>query len=354
MLARSLSFIARIAIILVATATTPAVFAQLEPLRGTVVSKADEPLDEVQVALRSPDSSDAVEEIITGDDGAFSFPMEILRPEYEIHLHKDGYDDVILPINPQQLVVATIKVTLLRTKDEPSATPTPSRNIEQEQLEAAKERRERAVRLYNDAIKKYEDDEDEKQSKIEAMQMFRESASIDPTFREPLQILARTAIKQQNWAEASRYSESLIRIDPNDDEAITNLYISLVIMRHFDRVGGAAKRLIYMDPDKMTYVESHAEEFYKNHIYTMARALYQALTEVAPEEPNGYLNLGLCCAALGDTEGMRAAYEKFIELAPEDHEDIEAIKRELAALDSPGQIEGTEDLEVSEEPQEPE
>jgi tetratricopeptide (TPR) repeat protein len=320
-----------------------------------VVSKADKPLEEVQVVLRSPDSADAVEEMVTGEDGAFSIPMEILRPGYEIHVNKDGYDEVILPVNPQQLVVATLKVTLLRTRGAPPpATPTPSRDLAKERLEATAERRERAVRLYNDAVEKYKDDEDEKQSKIEAMQMFRESASIDPTFREPLQILARTAMKNQKWAEASRYSEALIRIDPTDEEAINNLYISLVIMRHFKRVGEAAKRLISIDPEKIAYVESHAAEFYRNNLFVMSRALYQALTEVAPDAPNLFLNLGLCCSALDDTEGMRAAYEKFIELAPEDHEDIEAIREQLAALDAPGEIDGAEDLGVSEEPQEPE
>lgn len=356
MFARASSPIARFIILLVIATAASAAFAQLEPLRGTVVSKADKPLDEVQVMLRSPDGADAVEEVITGKDGAFSIPMEILKPGYEIHLHKDGYDDVILPVNPQQLVVATIKVTMMHTRGEAKATPTPGRNLEQEQLEAATDRRERAIRLFNDAVEKFEDDdaEGEKERKAAALLMFRESASIDPTFPDPLRILTRLAIKNQNWAEASRYSESLVRIDPNDEEAITNLYISLVIIRHFDRVGGAAKRLISMDPEKIAYVESHAEEFYKNKLFVMSRALYQALTEIAPDMPNGYLNLGLCCAALGDTEAMRAAYEKFIELAPEDNEDIEAIRQQLADLDALGEIEGPEDLEVSEEPQEPE
>lgn len=354
MLARSFSLIARITTMLVAMTWAPVTFAQLEPLRGTVVSKADKPLEEVQVVLRSPDSTDAIEEIITGTDGAFSIPMEILRPGYEIHILKDGYDDVIVPVNPQQLVVATLKVTLLRTRGESRPTPTPKPDLDKERLEAATERRERAIRLFNDAVEKYEDEEDEKQSRIEALQMFRESASIDPTFREPLQILARIAIKNQNWAEASRHSEALIRIDPEDEEAINNLYISLVIMRHFVRVGEAAKRLISIDPEKIAFVESHAAQFYRNNLFVMSRALYQTLTEIAPDMPNGYLNLGLCCAALGDTEGMRAAYEKFIELAPEDNEDLDAIRQQLAGLDAPGEIDEPEDLEISEESQDPE
>ena len=105
-------------------------------------------------------------------------------------------------------------------------------------------------------------------------------------------------------------------------------------MRHFKRVGEAAKRLISIDPEKIADVESHAEEFFKNKIFVMARALYQALTEVAPDMPNAYLNLGISSAALGDVEATRAAFETFLRLAPEDHPDIETVRLDLAALDT--------------------
>jgi tetratricopeptide (TPR) repeat protein len=355
MLTRVLTTIARIAITLVLTTTAGAAFAQIEPFRGTVVGKSGKAIEEVQVALRDPGGADVIDEIVTGEDGTFAIPMESIRPGYEIHLHKDGYDDQVLPINPQQLVVATISVTMLRTVGEPVAQPTPTPKVDMEaERAAAAERRERAVRMYNDAVEMYGDEKQPKYSKDQALLLFRESASIDPTFPEPLRILARLAIKQQNWAEASRYSEALIRIDPTDDEAVNTLYISLVVMRHFERVGEAAKRLISIDPEKIAYVESHAAEFYKNGQFVMARALYQALTEVAPDMPNSYLNLGLCCQALGDAEGTRAAFEKFVELAPEDSEDLDAVRQQLAALDAAGESAAPEDIEILEEPQEPE
>jgi len=313
--------------------------AQVEPLLGTVINKAEEPLDEVQVVLRSPDSTDAIEEHMTDKDGAFSIPMENLRPGYEIHLQKDGFQDVVLPINPHQLVVAKIRIIMLRTRSEPSPKPTPrkTRATESEAVwyTSPADRRERAIRLFNDAVAKFEEDvADKDAARTAAEQMFREAASIDPNFPDPLRILNRLAIKRQNWAEASRYSEALIRIDPTDEEAINNLYVSLVIMRHFKRVGEAAKRLISIDPDKIAFVVTHAEEFFKNKIYIMARALYQALTEVAPDMPNAYLNLGICSAALGDVEATRAAFETFLQLAPEDHKDTETVRLELAALDT--------------------
>ena len=313
--------------------------AQPEPLLGTVITKAEDPLEGVQVVLRAPGTTDVIEEHVTDGEGGFSIPMESLRPGYEIVLNKDGYQEVVLPIDPQQLVVAKIRVIMLRTRSETPPTPTPATESNEEAEEvwnpSAVERRERAIRMYNDATAKYEEDvADKEAAKKTAEQMYREAASIDPTFADPLRVLARLSMKRQNWAEASRYSEALIRIDPTDEEAIKNLYVSLVITRHFKRVGEAAKRLISIDIEKIAYVETHAGEFYKNNLFVMSRALYQALTEVAPDSPNAYLNLGLSCAALGDVEATKAAFAKFLELAPEDDADRETVRLELAKLDA--------------------
>ncbi len=336
---RFLQSLARSITTFIALSACQFAFAQAEPLLGTVINKAEKPIEEVQVILRAPGSTDIIEEHLTDEDGAFSIPMGSLRPGYEIVLHKDGYQDVTLPINPQQLVVTKIRIIMLRTRTQAGPTPIPVKESAKE-AEAvwnpsAVDRRERAIRKYNEASAKFEEDvADKEAAKKTAEQMYRESASIDPTFPDPLRILVRLAMKRQAWAEASRYSEALIRIDPTDYEAISNLYISLVITRHFERVGEAAKRLISIEIEKIAYVESHAEEFYRNNLFVMARALYQALTEVAPDMPNAYLNLGLCCAALGDAEATKAAYESFLKYAPEDHPDIDTVRQELASLDA--------------------
>ncbi len=200
--------------------------------------------------------------------------------------------------------------------------------------------RKKAVELYNKGVEAWEDaksaeDAMERREKKEALLMIRQSASLDPTFVEPLKFLSSLALQHQGWAEASRYSEDLIRIDPNDLDAIRTLYLTMVIMRHHLRIGEAARRLAKADPDTVASIEEHAQTFFKNEIYLMARAMYEALTEVSSDPVNAYLNLGVCCASLGDVEGTRAAFEAFLELAPADHPDIESVRIDLAALDAP-------------------
>lgn len=332
---RSLYFVITFAIVAVAGLAS----AQTEPLRGTVINKADNGVSAVRIVVRSPSAPEAIVEATTDDDGNFSIAMEDLRPGYEIHLHKDGYDDVVVPISPAQLVVADLRIVMQATRRDPpparpTASPTPPPSL------VTSDARRRAVELYNKGIEAWEeaksaDDKGELEEQKAALQMIRQSASLDPTFAEPLIVLSRHALKNQNWAEASRYSEDLIRIDPNDIDAVRTLYLCMVVMRHHLRIGDAARRLVTLDPNTIDSIENHALAFFNNEIYVMARAMYEVLTEISPDPANAYLQLGLCCAALGDGDGTRAAFEAFLEHAPEDHPSIESVKSDLVALDEP-------------------
>ena len=252
-------------------------------------------------------------------------------------------------------MVANIRIIMEPTRVEPAPQPAKAKPTPPPSL-VTPEKREQAIELYNKGVDLWEevkdaDDATEMEQRNEAFQMIRQAASMDPDFAEPLRFLGRLAMQRHNWAEASRYSEDLIRIDPKDEEAIRDLYVSLVIMRHFKRVGEAAKLLITFDQENIPHVERHAKEFFKNNQIVMARALYEALSEIAPDPINAYLNLGICCASLGDVEGTRAAFEAFIEIAPEDHPDLESVRRDLAALDAPADMEEPETQEAPEKPE---
>jgi regulator of sirC expression with transglutaminase-like and TPR domain len=315
--------------------------AQTEPLRGTVINKAETGISSVRIEVRSPSAAAVIDEVTTDEDGNFSISMENLRPGYELHLHKDEYDDVVVPISPAQLIVANLRIVMQATpRKPPPARPTPMPTPTPIPSLVTSDARKKAVELYNEGIEAWEeaksaDDKKEIEEQKAALQLIRQSASLDPTFAEPLIVLSRHALKNQNWAEASRYSEDLIRIDPNDVDAVRTLYLCMVVMRHHLRIGDAARRLVALDPNTIDSIEDHAQAFFNNEIYVMARAIYEALTEISPDPANAYLNLGLCCAALGDVEGTRAAFEAFLEHAPEDHPSIESVKSDLAALDEP-------------------
>lgn len=310
-------------------------FGQTEPLRGTVVTSAEHGIKDVHVVLRAPGIDEAIEEQTTDEEGLFSLAMENLRPGYEIHFHKDGYQDLVVPVKPQQLVMASITAVLEPIKRAPRVKPTPTIVPT---LATAKQR-EKAIVIYNEGITMWEEDKDEPAKKKEAMLKIREAASLDPDFLEPIVMLSRFAMRSQSWAEASRYSEAWLRIDPTSLEAVGNVYYSMVITRNHERIGDAIRRHVALEPDSVVAVNEHAQTYYTNENYLMARAMYEALAELLVDPTAAYLNLGACCLHLDDVEGTRAAFEAFLEVAPEDHPQRETVEKDLAALASGNDLE---------------
>jgi len=301
---------------------------QAEPLRGKVVTSAEHGIKDVHIVLRAPGSDDAIEEQTTDEEGLFSLAMENLRPGYEIHFHKDGYQDLVVPVKPQQLVMASITAVLEPIKRQPRVRPTPTivPTLATDKL------RERAVVIYNEGVTMWEEDKDEPAKKKEAMLKIREAASLDPDFLEPIVMLSRFAMRSQSWAEASRYSEAWIRLDPDSLEAVSNIYYCMVITRNHERIGDAIRRHVSLEPDSVAAVNEHAQTYYTNENYLMARAMYEALAELLVDPTAAYLNLGACCIHLDDAEGTQAAFEAFLEVAPEDHPQRETVEQDLAAL----------------------
>ncbi|MEE4273728.1 MAG: hypothetical protein V2I67_18780 [Thermoanaerobaculales bacterium] len=302
---------------------------QPEPLEGSVVNTAESAVKDARVVLREPGGDTFIEEHTTDEDGRFTLRMEHLRPGLELHFSKPGYEDLVVPVGPQHLVMATVEVVMqpipLAAPPRPTATPLPTL--------ATAELREKAILTFNQAVELWEESEGLSQ-KQDALRMVRQAASLDPDFVEPLIMLSRYAMKSQKWAEASRYSEAWLRIDPNSLEAAGNVYYCMVIMRHHLRIGDAIRRLVALDETSIDLVTEHAEAYYTGRNYLMAKAIYETLTDLLVDPTGAYLNLGTCCIQLEDVECTRSAFENFLEIAPEDHPHRETVENDLAILNA--------------------
>ena len=326
-----------LAAVFIITAGSAPVAAETEPLRGTVVNQSDTGLKDVRITLQNADG-EIVAERITDDDGHFDLPMETLRPGQEIHLSKNGYVETILPVSPQQLVVANIRVVLEPDRGARPPRPTPTPPSAPPTLVTARQR-ERAVRLYNEGVELWEDHQDDRNRMNDALRLIREAASLDPDFPEPLKMLIGVSMSRQAWAEASRYSEALIRIEPNNVNAVRTLYFSMVVMRHHFRIGDAARRMVELEPDTISAVIEHADTFYSNENWRMAKALYEILAEISTKPEEAYLNLGSCCIQLEDVACTKSAFEAFVEIAPADHPYRETVINDLAIINQGNVVE---------------
>jgi tetratricopeptide (TPR) repeat protein len=313
--------------------------AEPEGVRGVVTDPDGRPVAGVEVELRAPGSDEPIERLVTDRAGEFSLSASEVRPGREILLHLDGFNDLALPITPQHLVVSRIELTMTRrtmVAPEVVSPPLPEESTPAPERSAPMtEQRRRAILMYNDAVEQYDKATKNKTEEDQqaAERKLREAAALDPTFPEPHLLLARLALKRQSWGEASRYAEDVLNILPDDVEASRIVYLSMVITRNHLRVTEAAERLARVNPASIPSIEEHAQTFYTNGQYEMARALYGALIEVSNDKVTAYLDLGICCRALGDSEGARTAFTSFLELAPEDHPDIAMVREWLAALE---------------------
>ncbi len=74
-------------------------------------------------------------------------------------------------------------------------------------------------------------------------------------------------------------------------------------------------------------------------LFGKAAAALEHLTKARPQDPTGYLQLGQAAAAAGETEKAVTAFEKFLELAPDDP-NAEFVKSQLEFLQQDEVVQG--------------
>jgi predicted TPR repeat methyltransferase len=68
--------------------------------------------------------------------------------------------------------------------------------------------------------------------------------------------------------------------------------------------------------------------------YTDAKETYARVARLAPDDPDVQLQLASSAQTAGDTDTAIAAYERFLEIAP-DHPSAPLVKEELKELRTP-------------------
>ena len=93
------------------------------------------------------------------------------------------------------------------------------------------------------------------------------------------------------------------------------------MIRDLERAIPAGRRLAEAKPEVVTdEMYQHAEVLYGEFEYAGSKALLEIVIGTAPDFSPAYLQLGLTCNALQDVACAVQAFEKFLELAPDDPE----------------------------------
>lgn len=200
--------------------------------------------------------------------------------------------------------------------------PQESKAAERESAAAA-ERRSAAIALFNEGV-----DALQSGDRGAANAKFLEANRADPEFPEPYRALAATAAESEDWAAAAIWAEGLLGFEPANLEAMRTVYFGRLITGDVDGTRSSARRLLTADPASLPDILDHGKTVFSNNDFAMARVLLELVTEVDASQPDALFALGVSCNALGDREAARAAFVRYLEVAPTDHPDV-ATAREI-------------------------
>jgi tetratricopeptide (TPR) repeat protein len=296
--------------VLIATAAVAAE-PQTGLVQGRVIDEQEHPLAGVLVSVTSSALPRPIEGRTTSD-GRFVIKLPDITLAYQISFELAGYQGVTHEVDVERMQHASLEVRL------PKAAPAGSRskNADVEESNPANEQRHAAITLFNDGVAALKADDVET-----ANAKFHEAMEADPEFPEPYRALAATAAEAEDWSAAASYAEQLLRFEPDNLQAMTTVYYGRLMVGDVDATRSAAARLVGADPESLPHVLDHANTFYSNNDFPMARALLEVYTAADPTPPDPWFSLGVSANALGDGEAARAAFARFLELAPPDHPD---------------------------------
>jgi Flp pilus assembly protein TadD len=296
-------------------------------IQGKVLDERGGPLAGVLVTVTTESSSIPLE-ATTKKKGTFLVRTPDRGVIYEVRCRLDSYADAVVQVQPTSAEIAFVEIVMEKpatvVEQAETAAPTPTaRPVVQE----ASEQRQAAIPVFNAGVEALQAGE-----LAAAAEQFHQAAEIDPEFSAPHRALAAIAMEREDYAAAAEASERLLELEPDDPEGIRTQYFAALMLGDTGRITSAARRLAATDPPAVeTEMLSHAHQLFENNQFETARALLAGIVEVRPDLAEAHYLLGLCCNSLGDADCARAAFETFLELAP-DHPDAATARAMIEYL----------------------
>jgi Flp pilus assembly protein TadD len=211
--------------------------------------------------------------------------------------------------------------------DRTAATPAPASGAAEREAAVSAERRSAAIALFNEGVAALQSGDVET-----ANAGFLAANQMDPEFPEPYRALAATTAEAEDWAAAITWAEGLLRFEPANLEAMRTVYFGHLMTGDVNGARSSARRLLTADPASLPDILDHGKTFFANNDFAMARVLLELVTEVDTRQPDALFALGVSCNALGDREAARAAFVRYLEVAPPDHPDLATAREMLEFL----------------------
>ncbi len=203
--------------------------------------------------------------------------------------------------------------------DPPSTAQAEAENNSADEPEAEVEGEESAARqeaipVFNEGVTALE-----VQDMPTALDRFFEATKIDPDFPEAQIATAAVAMELKNFQIAADAAEEILRLQPDNTDAVGTAYFAELMIGDIDRLIPSARRLADANPELVSnQMLQHAQVLFDDNELAGSKALLEVILEREPELAPAYFQLGLTCNMMGDVECAKQALRKFLEVAPDD------------------------------------
>jgi len=262
-------------------------------VRGTVTDINGNPLRDVEVSALV-EGGDGTFTANSKKNGKFSIDLPNFEMTYKLTFTKEGFEAVSTEFLPGPEELGPLDVTLGLA-------------------EAKSEAREEAIPVFNEGVAALEAGDKEA-----ALGFFRRASEIDPDFPEAAGATAAVALDLQDFTTAADAAENLVRLQPDDVDAVGTAYFAELMLGDIERLIPSARRLADANPEVVSSeMVQHATVLFDNNELAGSRSLLELVIEKEPEAANAHLQLGLVCNMLGDSGCARESLERYLELAPD-------------------------------------
>ena len=279
--------------VLLGVLTAPVSAGRTVTVEGTVTDLDGIPLRDVEVMAMAVDS-DVPIATATKNDGTFSITLPDAEVEYDFMFRSEGFKVETAMLLPTSDDLGPLSVVLAPEED-------------------TSEARERAIPVFNEGVTALEAGD-----KTAALEMFRQAAGIDPDFAEASAAAAAIAMELENYAVAADAGENLVRLQPDNVDAISTAYFAELMLIDMERFIPSAVRLADADPEVVSSaMVQHATVLFDNEELAGSRALLELVIEREPDLAAAHLQLGLVCNMAGDPGCATGALKSYLELEPD-------------------------------------
>jgi tetratricopeptide (TPR) repeat protein len=274
---------------------------------GTVTTPDGTPIEGVTITITAETLKLEIVKT-TNKKGKFTVAHSDATANYNYKFEKDGYQTMVLPVDPPIGGTEVRQFTML-----PATAPPPDAGAETGG--GAPSGGSLAIRAYNEGV------EAQRLGDLDlAAESYRKAAKADPELAAARTALAAVALLAEDYATAAAEAEAALAIDPEDVRAMQirfDAYRNLGDEAKASEAADALRRVGDLDAAAARLFNEGVDAYEAGDIST-AQSKFQQVVQLSPDMVAPYLALAQISLAQGSAAEALAMAQSALERAPDD------------------------------------